>query len=179
MRLKWGLRQNDMIRDGDGSLVTYKRKVVNEFKGMFEKMLNHPSQVDSEENLSTVEQKLDEPTIEEVERAVEMLKNGKAPGEDTIVAKLLKEGGKNLMVQLKLIVESICKQESIPTGWHVSIVCPIHNKGDTMVCQNYRRISLLNTSYKILSNIVTRHMVNNQLTRGPICSILPEKPLSI
>lgn len=72
---------------------TDKRKVVNEFKSMFEKMLNQPFQVDSEENLSTVKQNLDEPMIEELERAVGMVKNGKAPGEEAIVAELLKEGG--------------------------------------------------------------------------------------
>lgn len=105
-----------MIKEGNWSLVTDKRKVVNEFKGMFEKMLNQPSQLDSEENLSTVEQKLDEPMIEEVERAVEMLKNGKAPVKDAIIAELLKERGKDLMLQLKLIAESIWKQEKIPTG---------------------------------------------------------------
>jgi len=31
---------------------------------MFEKMLNQPFQEDAKENLSTVEQRLDEPTIE-------------------------------------------------------------------------------------------------------------------
>jgi len=34
---------------------------------MFETMLNQPTQVDVEEYLSTVEQRLDKPTIEEVE----------------------------------------------------------------------------------------------------------------
>jgi len=40
-----------------------------------------------------VEQKL-----EEVERAINMLKNGKTPRENTIIAELLKGKGKNLMV---------------------------------------------------------------------------------
>jgi len=48
---------------------------------MFNKILNQPFQADVEENLSTVEQRLDEPTIEEVEMAADMLKNGKASGE--------------------------------------------------------------------------------------------------
>ncbi|KAL4123328.1 hypothetical protein QTP88_015525 [Uroleucon formosanum] len=51
-------------------------------------------EVDAEENLSTVEQRLDELTIEEVERAVDMLKSEEAPEKDAIVAELLKEGGK-------------------------------------------------------------------------------------
>ena len=40
----------------------------------------------------------------------------------------------------------------MPTEWNVSI--PIHKKGDIMECSNYSSISLLNTAYKILSNIL-------------------------
>jgi RNAse (barnase) inhibitor barstar len=143
-----------IIKDEEGLLITDKKKAANEFKNMFEKMLNQPTQVDVEENLSTVEQRLDEPTVEEVERAVGMLKNGKAPGEDSIVAELLKEGGKELMAQLKRLVDNVWKQEEIPTTWHMSVLCPVHKKGDAMICQNYRGISLLNTCYKIVSNII-------------------------
>jgi len=71
------------------------KMAANEFKNMFNKIVNQLFQADVEENHYIVEQRLDESTIEEVERAVEMLKYGKAPWEGAIVAELLKEGGKN------------------------------------------------------------------------------------
>lgn len=70
-----------------------------------------------------------------------------------IIAEFLKEGGKDIQTHLKLLVESIWKQEKIPNSCHVSVLCPIHKKGNTIVCQNYRGISLLNITLKILSNI--------------------------
>ena len=37
--------------------------------------------------------------------------------------------------------------------WKESIIVSIHKKGNKMDCNNYRGVSLLSTSYKILSNI--------------------------
>lgn len=51
-------------------------------------------------------------------------------------------------------MNTIWEQEEIPEAWRISIICPVHKKGDIMECENYRRISLLNTSYKLLSNIL-------------------------
>jgi len=116
--IKVGFKEKStIIKDGEGLLITDMKKDANKFKNMFNKILNQPFQADVEENLSMVEQdqkedvrkfvRLDEPTIEEVEMAVDMLKNGKAPGEDAIVAELLKEGGKELMKQLKWLIDNI------------------------------------------------------------------------
>jgi hypothetical protein len=42
----------------------------------------------------------------------------------------------------------------LPDQWKESIIVPTHKKGDKTDCNNYRGISLLQTSYKMLSNIL-------------------------
>lgn len=88
-----------------------------------------------------------------VEHMVDMFTNGKAPVEDTIKI-TPKKVGKDPTAQLKLLLDNIWRQEETPTKWYVSVLYPIHKKGDSFICQNYRGISLLNTSYKIVSNII-------------------------
>jgi len=40
----------------------------------------------------------------------------------------------------------------------MSVLCPVYKKGDKMDPKNYRGISLLNTSYKILSNLLLNRL---------------------
>ena len=42
----------------------------------------------------------------------------------------------------------------LPEQWKESLIVPISKKGEKTNCSNYRGISLLLTSYKILSNII-------------------------
>jgi hypothetical protein len=48
----------------------------------------------------------------------------------------------------------IWNKEELPHQWKESIVVPTHKKGDKTDCSNYRGISFLSTSCKILSNIL-------------------------
>jgi hypothetical protein len=41
-----------------------------------------------------------------------------------------------------------------PTSVAYSIICPVHKKGDVMMCDNYRAHTLLCTKYKTLANIL-------------------------
>ena len=49
---------------------------------------------------------------------------------------------------------SIWNKEELPEECKESIIIPIYKKGDKKDCSSYRGISLLQTIYKILSNIL-------------------------
>jgi hypothetical protein len=60
------------------------------------------------------------------------------------------------------LVNSIWNKKESPDQWKESIIVPVHKKGDKTDCNNYRGISLLSTSYKMLSNILLSRL--NQFT---------------
>jgi hypothetical protein len=59
-----------------------------------------------------------------------------------------------LHYEIHKLIMLIGNKEELPHQWIESIVVPIHKKVDKTDCSNYRGISLLSTSYKILSNIL-------------------------
>jgi len=146
--------RHTMIRMEDGTLLTENDKIAKAFKNMFQTLLNQPRRDVVTEEYDTVEQNIERPSLEEVETGLDMLKNGKAPGADYIIPECLKNGGEQLIKQLHKLINKIWDQEEIPIAWSTSVLCPVFKKGDTMCCTNYRGISLLNTSYKVLSNVL-------------------------
>ena len=58
----------------------------------------------------------------------------------------------------KLIIV-IWNKEELPGEWKESIIITIHKKGHKTDCNNYRGISLLPTTYKILSNILLSRLI--------------------
>jgi hypothetical protein len=59
-----------------------------------------------------------------------------------------------LRSEIHRFIKFIRNKGELPHQWKESIVVPIHKKGDKTDCSNYRGISLLSTSYKILSSIL-------------------------
>jgi hypothetical protein len=47
-------------------------------------------------------------------------------------------------------INSIWNEEELPDQWKESIIVPIHKKGDKNYFNNYRGISPLSASYKIV-----------------------------
>jgi hypothetical protein len=76
-----------------------------------------------------------------------------------IPAELIQAGGETLHSEIHKLIMLIWNKEELPHQWKESIVVTIHKKGDKTDCSNYRGISLLSTSYKVLSNILLSRLI--------------------
>jgi hypothetical protein len=67
---------------------------------------------------------------------------------------LFKAGGRTICSEIHKLINSILSKKQLPDEWKESIILPNYKKGDKTECSNYRGISLLQTTYKVLSNIL-------------------------
>jgi hypothetical protein len=89
-----------------------------------------------------------------VEIATARLEKYKLSNSYQIAAEFIQAGGEILLSVIHKLINSVWNKEELPDQWKESIIVPIHKKGYKSDCNNYRGISLLSTSYKIVQNIL-------------------------
>jgi hypothetical protein len=92
-------------------------------------------------------------SVFEGEMTIEKLKRHDSPGTDQIPAELIKAGSRTICSEIHIIFNLIWNDE-LPGEWKELIIVPVYKKGDKTDCNNYTGISLLSTTYKILSNVL-------------------------
>jgi len=148
------------VMDEKGELFADPHSIMARWRNYFSQLLNvHEDNDVRQAEIHTVEPVVPEPSAFEVELAIGKLKNHKLPGIDQIPAEFIKEGGRTLFCANHKLIISIWNKEELPEEWKESIIVPIYVKGDKKDCNNYRGISLLPTTYKILSNILLSRLI--------------------
>ena len=92
--------------------------------------------------------------------AIEKLKNQKSAGIDHIPAELIKAGGREIRYEIHKLIY-IWNKEELPEEWKELVIVLIYKKGDKTDRCNYRGISFLPTTYKLLSNILLSRLTPN------------------
>ena len=91
--------------------------------------------------------------------AIEKLKSHKSPDIAHIPGESSKAGGRTIHSEIHKLIISVWNKEKLPEEWKESVIVPIYKKGDKTDCSNYRGISLLPTTCKILSSILLSRLI--------------------
>ena len=84
-----------------------------------------------------------------------MLEEQKGPRcKDEITAELLKLGGEEVVEYLAHMASLIWKSETVLADWLKQLVVPLHKKGPTRDCDNYRGIALLSVPGKVFCRVI-------------------------
>ena len=82
------------------------------------------------------------PSHNEIRVAIQQLKNNKTAEPDGLPAALFKASGDELVRSKHELIYRIWLEESMPSDWNLSALCPALKKGDHTICASYRAIGL-------------------------------------
>ena len=104
--------------------------------------------------IHTAEPLVPETRPTEFEMDIEKLKSYKSSSIDQIPAEFINAGVKKIRYEIHKLINSLWNNELLPEERKESIIVLIYKKGDEADCSNYRGISRLSSTNKILSNIL-------------------------
>ncbi|XP_012553302.2 LINE-1 reverse transcriptase homolog [Bombyx mori] len=101
-----------------------------------------------------------EPSIlkDEVRAAIKHLKKGKATGKDAIPIETIEASGEYGVEIFHTLCNKIWQSGTWPQDWVHTVFVPLHKKGSTKSCSNYRLIALIPHACKILLRIVNERL---------------------
>ena len=144
------------MKDSD-EIITEPEEVKTCWTDYFSNLLNVDTQGNDGIGESRFEDNMniEEITEDEVKRAVDRSRNGKAPGCDIIPNEIYKTGNKAMVCRLTKLFNTAYSTGRIPEEWGKAEICPIYKqKGDYLKCENYRGISLMCHVAKLYESVL-------------------------
>ena len=158
-----GVRTNARmpLKDRAGQLLTDRTDQLKRWAEHFEQLFQVSNVVDQEtqqraaptvRRISRVNS--DAPTLAEIVAAIKSMKSNKAPGIDCITAEMLKADPILSAQMLHQLFGNIWETVTFPVDWMQGILVKVPKKGDLTECGNWRGITLLCISLKVLCKVI-------------------------
>ena len=146
--------RTNIVKDWNGDLVADFHSILARWRNYFSQLLNvHEVNDVRQTEINTAEPLRPEPSTFEVELALEKLKSCKSLGIHQIPAELIKAGDRTIHYEIHKLI-SIWNKEELPEEWKELFILPVYKKDDKTDFSNCRGLSLLPTTYIIISNIL-------------------------
>ena len=160
----------DLVADSHSNLARWRKHISQLFN-------KHGFNDVRQAELREAEPLVPEPSAFEVELDIEKVRSHKSPGTDQITVDLIKAVGRKIHTEIHKLVISFWNKEELPEEWKESLIVPIYKMGDKTDCSNYRGISILPTTYNILSNILLSRLTlyAEEITGDHQCRFRPNR----
>lgn len=99
-------------------------------------------------------------SVEEVTKAVSLLKSGKAPGLDLLSGEIIKATHPVIMPILVKMFNHILSTGSYPSCWAEGSITPLHKKGSPLDPDNYRGITISSCLGKVFGLVLNRRLTD-------------------
>ena len=151
------LAGNNCIRDKNGKAIFAEDGRKGVWKDHMVAIMNEKNPWNGMVNVEVVEGLIEPFTMNEVERALEIMKNDMASGPAGIVKEHLAASlhGKQVILQ---IANEFLNGKDMPHDWRTSTVVPIYKKGSVMDCANYRGVKLLEHGMKVVERLLEKRL---------------------
>ena len=159
--------ESHCVRDEGGKLLRDKRRICKRWVRLVRSLLNSkpdmlypdiPKRLPQQPVASALGM---EPTEKEIVTAMKAMANEKAVGPDGLPAELLKLGlqqDRTILLEFHRLTALIWREGKVPQQWKDAFITILHKKGDKTECGNYRGISLLSHTGKVLLKLVARRL---------------------
>ena len=149
------------VKDKEGKTIMAEEEQLNRWAEHFEELLNRPSPLnppDIQPAIADLPISGDRPNREEIRKAIQKLKSGKAAGPDNIPAEALQADIDTTVEMLYPLFGKIWEEEEVPADWKEGYLIKLPKKGDLSKCSNYRGITLLSVPGKVFNRIILERM---------------------
>lgn len=99
-------------------------------------------------------------TYDEVRNSIAAVKNGKAPGLDTITGEFLKNLLSNWLLYIQAFFNKIIDTEQVPSDWAHVARFMLYINGDISDPANYRSLAMINAITKVFISIIKNRILS-------------------
>jgi hypothetical protein len=96
----------------------------------------------------------EEPSVDEIKRAIKKIKSGKSPVLDNIPPETLKVEIDITAAALHPLFQKVWREEKMPADWKKGLIINLPKQGVTSHCNNWSGITLLSVPSKVLTRII-------------------------
>lgn len=148
---KKGNRNTDAIDDINGEFLVEPEEITYKWQEYVSELLNVQSDTRNMEICSNDDKRQEnEKTENKMRAALTRMKRGKAVGEDRLPIKIIAAAGEEAICHVRTIFQVVFGTKQVLLDLQKVKICSIFKKGERTVCCDYRGISDLILSMKML-----------------------------